>query len=160
MAAHFELDKIDRRILAALQDNGRITNQALSEKVALSASACLARVRRLEQAGVIEGYNASLNPWALGAGLILYAEVTLSGHHPAEMAAFEKAISKIPQIVEASQTSGSFDYLLKVVLGDMPEWTGLAEGLTERGLGITKIVTHVMMKPTKVFRGYPVEPET
>ena len=156
MAAGVKLDRIDRRILAALQSDGRITNQALAEQAALSPSACLARVRRLEKAGVIEGYGARLNPWSLDAGLILFAEVWLESHHPADLARFESAIVDIPEIVEASYVSGPFDYLIKVVVPDMASWIDLSEGMIARDLGIDKVITHVLMKKTKRFTGYPV----
>jgi DNA-binding Lrp family transcriptional regulator len=155
MAADPQLDRIDRRILAALQAEGRLTNQALAERVALSPSACLARVRRLEQAGVIQGYHARLDPFRLDVGLVLFAEVTLSGHSPAELARFEAAIRGVPQVVEASHVTGAYDYLLKVVVADMAEWTGLAEQLTGDP-GVDRINTHVLMDKPKVFTGYPV----
>lgn len=156
MAEEVEFDRIDLRILVALQDDGRITNQALAEKVALSPSACLARVRRLERAGVVEGYMARLNPLLLGPRLILFAEVWLERHHPANFAAFEAAIRDIPEIVEASHVTGAFDYLLKVVVRDMASWTRLAEDLVARDLGVERVSTHVLMDKPKVFRGYPV----
>lgn len=156
MAADFELDRIDRRILAALQADARLTNQALSERVALSPSACLARVRRLEQAGVIQGYHARLDPFALDVGLVLYAEVTLEGHSPSELALFERAVTSTPAIVEASHVTGAYDYLLKVVVADMAEWTKLAEALTSSDIGVDRISTHVMMNKPKFFVGYPV----
>ena len=156
MAADRELDRIDRRILAALQADGRLTNQALSEKVALSASACLARVRRLEKAGIIQGYHARVDPFRLDVGLVLFAEVTLKGHSPDELASFEKAIGQVPQVVEASHVTGAYDYLLKVVTADMAEWTRLAEKLSGADLGVDRINTHVLMNKAKVFTGYPV----
>jgi Lrp/AsnC family leucine-responsive transcriptional regulator len=156
MAALVKLDRIDRRILATLQADGRITNQALAGQVALSPSACLARVRRLETAGVIEGYGARLNPWSLEASLILFAEVWLKGHHPEELARFEAALAEIPEIVEASYVSGPFDYLIKVVAPDMASWIDLSEGLIAREPGVDKVITHVLMKKTKRFTGYPI----
>ena len=156
MAAGFKLDRIDRRILAALQADARLTNQALSERVALSPSACLARVRRLEQEGVIQGYHARVDPFALGIGLVLYADITLEGHSPAELAAFEEAVLAVPQVVEASHVTGSFDYILKVVVAGMAEWTRIAEQLTSSGLGVDRINTHLGMRTPKVFVGYPV----
>lgn len=123
MTAETALDRIDRRILTVLQADGRITNQDLAGQVALSPSACLARVRRLERAGVIEGYQARLNPWALGPRLILFAEIWLKRHHLEDLARFEAVIAEIPEIVEASQVSGAFDYLLKVVVPNMHLWT-------------------------------------
>ncbi len=156
MAAFPTLDRIDRRILAALQADGRLTNQALAEQVALSPSACLARVRRLEKAGVIEGYGARLNPWALDIGVILYAEVWLEGQHPHRLARFEAALADIPEIVEATYVSGPFEYLIKVVAPDMAAWTALSEELMAGDLGVEKVVTHVLMKKPKRFTGYPM----
>ncbi len=157
MPARLTLDRIDRRILAALQQDGRLTNQALSERVALSPSACLARVRRLERAGVIEGYHARLDPFAIDVGIVLFAEVTLKGHSPHELARFDAAIAAMPQIVEASHVSGDFDYLLKVVVKDLPEWTRIGEQLTSAETGADRINTHVLLRKPKVFVGYPIE---
>jgi Lrp/AsnC family transcriptional regulator, leucine-responsive regulatory protein len=156
MTAAPKLDRIDRRILAALQADARLTNQALSERVALSPSACLARVRGLERAGVIQGYHARLDPFTLDIGLVLYADITLEGHAPAELAAFEKAIGALPQVVEASHVTGSFDYILKVVVADMPEWTRIAEGLASADLGVDRINSYVVMRKPKFFVGYPI----
>jgi DNA-binding Lrp family transcriptional regulator len=156
MSEDRELDRIDRRILAALQADGRLTNQALSERVALSPSACLARVRRLEQDGFIQGYHARLDPFALDIGLVLFAEVTLDAHGADDLARFEKAVAALPQVVEASHVTGAYDYLLKVVVANMPEWTRIAEQLTSADLGVERINTHVLMHKPKVFTGYPV----
>ena len=156
MTATSKLDRIDRNILAALQGDARLTNQALSERVALSPSACLARVRGLERSGVIQGYHARLDPFTLNIGLVLYADITLEGHTPAELARFEEAIAALPQVVEASHVTGSFDYILKVVVADMPEWTRIAEDLTSGDLGVYRINTHVVMRKPKFFVGYPI----
>jgi DNA-binding Lrp family transcriptional regulator len=156
MTAGPKLDRIDRKILAALQEDARLTNQALSERVALSPSACLARVRRLEQLGVIQGYHARLDPFALDIGLVLYVDITLDGHTPAELAAFEKAIGVLPQVVEASHVTGSFDYILKVVVSDMAEWTRIAEDFASADLGVNRINSYVVMRKPKFFVGYPI----
>jgi DNA-binding Lrp family transcriptional regulator len=156
MTAATKLDRIDRKILAALQADGRLTNQALSERVALSPSACLARVRRLERLGVIEGYHARLNPFMLDVGMVLFAELTLKRHGADDLSRFEAAIGTVPQIVEASHVTGTYDYLLKIVVADMAEWTGIAEELTGSDLGVERIVTHVLMSKPKLFVGYPI----
>ncbi len=156
MAASPTLDRIDRRILVALQADGRLTNQALAEQVALSPSACLARVKRLEKAGVIEGYGARLNPWALDIGVILYAEIWLEGQDTGRLIRFERAIADMPEIVEATYVSGPFEYLIKAVVPDMASWTNLSESLLAGDLGVAKIVTHVLMKKPKRFAGYPI----
>lgn len=157
MTAEYRLDRIDRRILAILQAEGRLANQALSSRVALSPSACLARVRRLERAGVIRGYHARLDPFRLDIGLVLFVEVTLDGHGPAAAARFETAIEALPEVVEASHVSGDFDYLLKIVVADMAEWTRLRERLAGGDAGIERITTHVLISKPKIFVGYPIK---
>ncbi len=150
------VDRIDRKILRVLQDEGRITNQALAEHVALSASACLARVRRLEQEGVIQGYHARLDPFRLGIGLVLYVEVTLEGRDAGEPKLFEAAIAEIPQVVEASHVSGDVDYLLKVVVSGMAEWTSLRDRFAAE-VPVRRITSHILMSKPKIFTGYPVQ---
>jgi Lrp/AsnC family leucine-responsive transcriptional regulator len=157
MTEDFKLDRIDRKILGELQADGRLTNQALSDRVALSPSACLARVKRLETAGVIKGYQARLDPFMVSVGLVLFAEVTLSGHSPDELALFEKFIDQVPEVVEASHLTGAYDYLLKVVVADMAHWTRIADSLTSSQIGVERITTHVLMNKPKVFVGYPIK---
>ena len=157
MAAEHKLDRIDRRILAELQADARLTNQALSERVALSPSACLARVRRLERTGIIQGYHARLDPFTLDIGLVLYAEVTLKAHGPEDLATFEQAIKSMPAVVEASHVTGAYDYLLKVVAVDMADWARKAEELSSSNIGVDRINTHVMMNKPKFFVGYPIK---
>src|SRR5687767_4298117 len=135
MSAASSLDRIDRKILLLLQAEGRLTNQKLAERIPLSPSACLARVKRLEQIGVIQGYHARLDPFALEIGLVVLAEVTLKGHGEEELRHFEEVIRSIPQIVEASHVSGDYDYLLKAVVADLPEWTRIGAQLTASGAG-------------------------
>jgi DNA-binding Lrp family transcriptional regulator len=156
MSADSPLDRIDRKILKHLQAEGRLTNQALADRVALSASACLARVRRLEQAGIIQGYHARLDPFSLDVGLVLFAEVTLKAHGAAELARFDAAVAALPQIVESSHVSGTYDYLLKVVVENVAEWTRIGEQLTAEDVGADRINTHVLLRKAKVFVGYPV----
>ena len=157
MTASSAVDRIDRRILAALQADARVTNQALSETVGLSASACLARVRRLEGRGLIEGYHARVAIETLQPTVVVFAEVTLTRHHPADFAAFEAFAHAVPQIVEADQVSGAFDYLLKAAVADMRAWRELSDRILNADLGVGKISSHVMMKPAKAFTGYPID---
>ncbi len=150
------LDAMDRKILTTLQANCRLTNQALAEQVSLSPSACLARTRRLEREGFIQGYHARLDPYSIGVGLVLFAEITLEGREADEQQRFERAVTKIANVVEVSDVSGDVDYLLKVVVRDMAEWTGLKDNLLGRGLGVRRITTHVLMRKPKIFEGYPI----
>ena len=156
MADDTALDRIDRNILRILQAEGRLTNQALADRVALSPSASLARVRRLERVGVIQGYHARLDPFALDIGLVLYAQISLSGSRSDELARFEAAMTALPQVVEMSDVSGDVDYILKVVVSSMAEWNRLREQLTGGDLGVERVTTHVLMRKPKIFVGYPV----
>ena len=97
------LDARDRRLLQVVAAEGRITNQALAEKVALSPSACLARVRRLEAEGLILGYHARLDIERIRPTVTVYGEVTLKSHRPADLLRFEAALAEIPEVVEAAQ---------------------------------------------------------
>lgn len=150
------MDRIDRQILRILQAEGRLTNHALATRVGLSPSACLARVRNLERNGVIKGYHARLDPFSLDIGLILFVEVVLEGHGADDLARFETAIAALPQVVEASHVSGEVDYLLKVVVADMQEWTRLRGELVGGDMGVSRVTTHVLMRKPKIFVGYPV----
>jgi DNA-binding Lrp family transcriptional regulator len=156
MTAEPSLDRIDRSILRVLQADGRITNHALAARVHLSPSACLARVRRLERTGIILGYHARLDPFRVGIGLVLIVEVSLESNRPADVTRFEEAILAMPQVVEISDVSGDIDYVLKVVVADMPEWTRLAAELTGGGLGVHRVTTLVLMRKPRIFEGYPV----
>lgn len=156
MANDHSLDRIDRKILRHLQGEGRLTNQALASRVGLSPSACLARVRQLEAQGVIQGYHARLDPFRVDVGLVLFVEIGLEGRDPDEQARFEAVLATIPEIVEASHVSGRIDYLLKVVVGDMPHWTRLREALVGGDFGVGRVTTHILMDKTKIFTGYPI----
>lgn len=110
------LDQIDRRILSALLEDARISNVELSDRVGLSASQCWQRVRRLEQAGFVEGYFTKLNQERLGAGEIVIVEVTLNRHDDEVLEKFGKAMAALPEVLEVYLTTGEYDYLLKVAV--------------------------------------------
>lgn len=157
MAARPALDRIDLHILARLQADARLTNQALAQEVGLSPSACLTRVRRLEADGLILGYHARLDIERIHRAVTVFGEVTLKSHRPADLAVFEAALRDIPEIVEASQVSGPFDYLLKAVTPDIRSWGELADRLLRDELGVDKIASHILMKEAKPYVGRPVE---
>lgn len=150
------LDRIDLAILDRLQHDGRMTNQALSAAINLSPSACLARVRALEQAGIIAGYQAKIAIERVAPTVTILAEVTLRSHHPEDFARFERTVAGIETIVEVLEVSGSFDYLLKVAVSDIQSWRALSDRLLGEPLGIDKIMSHVVMKQVKAFAGFPV----
>ena len=117
-----ELDSIDRRILEALQKDGRMSNADLSDRVNLSPSACHRRVQRLEKEGWINGYVALLNPRKMGRPTTVFVEITLSGQADEVLDAFEKAVARVPDVLECHLMAGTADYLLKVVAGDTEDF--------------------------------------
>jgi len=109
-----EIDRINKRILRELTKDGRVSNTELSDRVGLSASACLRRVQDLERSGIIQSYRAVLNPVALGVGFTAYIAVGLSDHTKKSQEAFQEAISFSPEVRECHNITGSFEYLLRV----------------------------------------------
>jgi DNA-binding Lrp family transcriptional regulator len=113
------IDSTDRQILRVLSRDGRISNLALAEQVGLSPSACLRWVSALERAGVITGYRAVLSPEKTGIGFVAYVTVGLSQHTKAAQEAFERAISRSPEVRECHNITGSVEYLLRVEARDL-----------------------------------------
>lgn len=113
------IDATDRRILAELQRNGRITNVALAGRCHLSPAACLVRVRALEQAGYIRGYRAILDPAKLGQAMVVFVEIRLDRTTSDAFKRFASAVAGIPEIVECHMVAGGFDYLIKVRVESM-----------------------------------------
>jgi DNA-binding Lrp family transcriptional regulator len=113
------VDSFDLKILAALQDDGRLTNQELADRVGLSASQCSRRRMRLEEEGVIAGYRAELSSAALGFELIAFIQITLATHSPDNAKKFRALVNRVDAIQEAYALTGDSDYLLKVVLRDL-----------------------------------------
>jgi Lrp/AsnC family transcriptional regulator, leucine-responsive regulatory protein len=150
------LDRINVRILEELQLNARITNQELAEKVALSPSACLARLRKLEADGIIQRYLADLLLEKMDRVLEAFIEVTLEHHSSGEMARFLKAVEDHPHMVSCHRVSGHYDYLLHVVVQDMPQLRQIADGLLAGDLGVAKIATIPILDRIKAFSGYPL----
>jgi len=113
------LDALDIRILATLQSDARLTNLELAERVGLSASPCLRRVRRLEEDRFIEGYAARLNREKIGLGIVAFVRVNIERHSNTDANAFMKAVSKLPEVIACYITSGESDFLLHVVVKDL-----------------------------------------
>jgi len=149
-------DRRDLAILAALQRDGRITNQELASFVALAPSACLRRRRALEASGLIAGYRADIAIERVAPGIVVYAEVRMARHAPADFDRFERAVERQPAIVEAVQTGGDTDYLLKAVVEDLVAWRAVNDALVDAGVGSITVKTHVVLKWVKRFVGYPL----
>ena len=110
------MDSTDRRLLTALQQDGRISNQALADQIGLSPSPCMRRVRALEERGLITGYAALLDRTKAGLPITAFLRIKLANHAPATVSGFEKAILRLDEVLECHLTSGAEDYLLQVVV--------------------------------------------
>lgn len=115
----FPLDAIDRRILQALQEDGRLSNVDLAARIGLSPSPCLRRVRALEEAGAIRGYRATLDRESLGLGLTVFVGIKVARHNEEPATAFREAVRALPQVVSCHLVSGEADFLLQVVVPDL-----------------------------------------
>jgi DNA-binding Lrp family transcriptional regulator len=123
-------DKIDRNILRVLQKDGRVSNVHLAEQVGLSESACLRRVRLLEQSGIIDRYVMLVNQAAIGKPGNVFVRVTLEGQQKDKLQQFEKAVVAVPEVMECYLMSGDFDYLLRVIVKDNTDYMRVHEKLT------------------------------
>jgi DNA-binding Lrp family transcriptional regulator len=113
------LDRLDRRILEVLQEDARTSNQELAKRVGLSPAPCWRRLRRLEQAGYIEGYATLLRASAIGLPILAYAMVTLENHHPESVRRFDQLVRERAEVLECHSMSGANDYLLRIVAASM-----------------------------------------
>jgi Lrp/AsnC family leucine-responsive transcriptional regulator len=141
------LDGYDRRILEALQEDGRLSNQDLADLIGLSPSPCLRRVRRLEEAGLIGTYRALLNARALGLNLMAFIQISMDRHTPERFENFERHISELPEVLECHLITGqSADYLLKVIVVDMDGFQTLLLNKITRIDGVTGVHSSFVMK--------------
>ncbi|HPK31834.1 Lrp/AsnC ligand binding domain-containing protein [Ottowia sp.] len=144
-----ELDRIDLRILRALQEDGRIANLKLAESVGLSPTAVLARVQRLTREGYILGYEARLNPLKLGAGMLVFVEVLLDRTTPNVFDEFKAAVQTRREILEAHMVAGGFDYLLKTRGADMADYRRFAGAVLWQLPGVRETRTYAVMEEVK-----------
>jgi Lrp/AsnC family leucine-responsive transcriptional regulator len=149
MALPEDLDRIDRRILACLQEDGRISNLKLAEVVALSPTAVLARVQRLSREAYILGYEAHLNPRKLGAGMMVFVEVLLDRTTPNVFEAFQAAVQVRQEIMECHMVAGGFDYLLKTRMADMAAYREFAGTVLWQLPGVRETRTYAVMEEVK-----------
>lgn len=143
------LDARDIRILSILQREGRISKTALAERVNLSSTPCWERLRRLEQAGIIESYGAQISLKAFGPVTIVFVEVSIENHRSEDFERFENAIAQVPEIVECWALGGGIDYLCKVVVRNLADYQELIEGLLAQQIGIQRYFTYVVTAPVK-----------
>ncbi len=143
------LDRIDQRILSALQADGRLSNLKLAEAVALSPTAVLARVQRLTREGYILGYEARLNPLKLGRGMMVFVEVLLDRTTPNVFEQFRAAVQVQEAILECHMVAGGFDYLLKTRMADMAAYREFAGTVLWQLPGVRETRTYPVMEEVK-----------
>lgn len=155
-SANMEVNAVDRRILRALQENGRITVQALAERVGLSPSPCLRRIRQLESAGIISGYSANIDQKAVGLPVSVFVSIKLEKQRSGNLDAFGKAIERWPEVMECYLMTGQFDFLLRVVCADLEAYERfLRERLTQLE-GVASIESSFSLGAVKFSRALPL----
>ena len=152
-----DIDRIDLKILQALQQDGRLSNLKLAEHVALSPTAVLARVQRLHRGGYILGYEARLDPLKLGAGMMVFVEVLLDRTTPNVFDAFKAAVQVYPEIMECHMVAGGFDYLIKIRLPDMAAYRAFAGSALWQLPGVRETRTYAVMEEVKNTTQLPLK---
>ena len=150
------MDETDRRILQALQREGRLTNAELAERVHLSASACHRRVQRLEAEGIIKGYVALLDARKVGRPTTVFVEITLSGQADEVLEAFERAVARVPDVLECHLMAGSADYLLKVVANDTEDFARIHRRSLARLPGVAQMQSSFALRTVRQTTALPV----
>ena len=149
------LDAIDRRILAELQANGRITNVELARRAGISAPPCLRRVRRLEEAGILRGYHADTDPQKLGWQITFFAIVGLDSQKEAVLSAFEQMVADWPEVRECHMIRGGGDFLLRLVARDTAHENELTQKLTGSPT-VSRVQTLQTIRTSRSLSGVPL----
>ena len=157
--AQVSFDRIDRRILAELQANGRMTNVELAEHVGLTAPPCLRRVRALEEGGIIEGYHASLNASRLGYTITVFAMVSLKSQAEPDLRAFEDHIATLAPVRECHMLNGEIDFILKIVARDLQEFQSFLTSSLTTAPNVAGVKTSLTIRTAKHIPGVPVDPD-
>jgi Lrp/AsnC family transcriptional regulator, leucine-responsive regulatory protein len=151
-----ELDRTDRQLLDLLQRDGRITNAALAEQVHLSESACLRRVRALEQSGLIAGYGAQINQEKAGFPVNVFVNITLDRQDQADLQSFEQTVRRIPEVMECYLMSGDYDYLLRVVVADMADFERIHSQHLTRLPGVVRVHSSFALRTVQKSAAVPI----
>ncbi len=151
-----KLDELDIKILVALQKDGRITKTKLAEKVHLSVSPCHERVKRLEQAGFIQGYRAKVDVDRIVRNSLVFVQVHLKQHRAEDFIKYEEAVCAVPEVIECHALGGLVDYFLKMIANDIHHYQKIIEFLLNSELNIDRYYTHIVTKAVKQT-GFPIE---
>jgi DNA-binding Lrp family transcriptional regulator len=150
------LDAVDLEILAALQDDGRMTNVDLAARVGLTAPPCLRRVRALEQAGVIQGYHARLDPVALGFDITVFALVSLRSQAEQDLRAFEDHVATLAEVRECHMLNGEIDFILKIVAPDLQSFQRFLTSNLTTAPNVASVKTSLTIRTSKDSPGIPI----
>jgi len=153
-----KLDRTDRAILTELQRDGRLSNRELADKVHLSESACLRRVRALEEAGVIDRYAALVSQSKVGLPGNVFVSITLNRQEQADLAAFEEAVKRVPEVMECYLMTGAQDYLLRVVVSDPADFERLHSQHLTRLPGVARVQSSFALRTVRKSVELPVRP--
>src|SRR6185437_15894250 len=151
------LDSIDRRLLAELQDEGRVTNVELAQRVGLTAPPCLLRVRALEEEGVIKGYHAELDASKLGFAITVFAMVSLKSQAEEDLRAFEHHVQTLPEVRECHMLNGEIDFILKIVSHDLQSFQELLTSKLTPAPNVASVKTSLTIRTSKNEPGVPLE---
>ncbi|MFP3517948.1 Lrp/AsnC family transcriptional regulator [Pseudomonas sp. SIMBA_077] len=151
------LSAIDAKILAALQQDGRTTNQTLADAIGMSASPCWRRVRQLEEHKVIQGYRAVLDRRKIGLGVLVFVRVTIDCHSEGEARKFEQEVMALEDVVACYSIGGDADFLLQVVSRDLDTFADFAMSVIRRLTGIKEMQSMFVLKEIKPFVSFPVK---
>jgi len=152
-----KLDRLDINILSHLQKDGRISNVNLADAVGLSPSPCLQRVKRLETAGLILGYEAHINIVKITDFVNIFTEVTLAGHRREDFQRFERGMSKVDELMECHLITGGYDYLLRFVTRTIEHYQEVIENLLDAKLGIDKYFSYIVIKSPVMKNSIPLQ---
>lgn len=150
------LDPVDRRLLKALQEDGRISNAELARRCNLSPAACFERVRRLRERGVITGYAALIDPAKVGRGLMIFVEVLLDRTTGDMFEAFAETVRRQPEVLECHMVAGGFDYLIKARVGDMDAYRAFLGDVLTRMPGVRETRTYAVLEEVKSTTALPL----
>jgi DNA-binding Lrp family transcriptional regulator len=151
-----KLDRTDTLILVALQRDARLSNRELAERVHLSESACLRRVRALEETGVIDGYTALVNQGKVGLPGNVFVSITLNRQEQADLAAFEAAVTRVPEVMECYLMTGQQDYLLRVVVSDPADFERLHSQHLTRLPGVARVQSSFALRTVRKGNELPL----
>lgn len=152
-----KLDRIDRKILRDLQEDGRITNVNLAKRVGISAPPCLRRVRALEEAGYIKSYHAKVDAAALGYSVTVFALVKLSSQAESELDAFEDLVKNLPMVRECHLLAGDVDFILKIVAKDWDSYQEFHKDVLTKAPGVVSVKSSLAIRSGKDEIGVPIE---